>query len=100
LPWLSTAGVLPSDAALRPGQLRRIEPELVADAAHGARIKGTVRASEREPRLAAFAMYRNFPVTLVTTWMLVGIDAAPVFHKPLSKCCGFHCLLPLAAPGR
>jgi hypothetical protein len=35
-------------------------------------------------------------VTLVAAWMLVGVDAAPVFHKPLSKCCRFHRLLPLA----
>jgi hypothetical protein len=84
---------------LRPGQLCRIEPELVADAAHGARIKGTVRACERQPRLAAFAMYCNFPVTLVAAWMFVGIDAAPVFHKPLSKSCGFHCLLPFDGTG-
>lgn len=83
---------------MRPRQLRRIEPEFVADAAHSARVKGMVRARQRQSRRAAFTVHRDFPVTLVAAWMLVAVDAASVFHEPVSKCCGFYRLLPLAAP--
>jgi hypothetical protein len=82
------------NAALRPWQLLEIEPELVTDTAHDARIKSMVHSSQRQPCLAPFSMYSDFAVTFVASSMLTGIDTTAMFNQPISKRPSFHCDLP------
>jgi hypothetical protein len=52
-------------------------------------------ARQRQLRLAAFAMHGDFAVAFVAARMPFGIDTAPMFYQPVSKCCGFHLHAPV-----
>ncbi len=81
---------MPSDAASRPRQFGRIDPQLFASPARHARVDDLMRTAEWNLGPSSFSMHRDHDLALMPLLMFAVIEAAALLEEPRSECAAFH----------